>query len=222
MFSGRKPDVFVDVCTQHDYLWPDGARPVLNAADIRPRLKHLMALARWARIPTLSCVDACRPDEVRGLPRPACVLGTAGQRKLPCTLLPDHVVVNCDNCLCVSLELLEQHQQAIFPKHHRDPFTNPKLDRLLTEMPGRRFVLFGVSLEATIRLLALGLMLRHRRVTVVTDACGWWDPEEGAMTLRQLAAKGCRLATTTELIEAAFGQYRRNGRQRLLRRRSVA
>ncbi len=222
MLNGRKVDTFVDVCTQQDYLLPSGARPTRNAHEVIPNLKHVLALARWQRIPTLSCVDARRPDDVRGLRDPDCVIGTPGQRKVPFTLLPDHVLVSSDNCLCVSLDLLKQHQQAVLTKQTRDPFTNPKLDRLLTEMPGRRFYVFGVGLEATIRLLALGLMLRHRHITVVRDACAWWDPEEGNMTLRQLAAKGCQLITTRELVETTLARHKRNGRPREYGRRSVA
>lgn len=222
MRKARRSDVFVDMCTQRDYLAPEGAHRSLNAPQIIPNIKHLMAFARWARMPTLSCVDARRPQDVRGLPHPDCVIGTPGQRKLPFSLLPDRVLIDSDNCLCVSLDLLEQHQQAILTKQHRDPFTNPKFDRLLTEMPSRRFVVFGVSLETSIRLLVLGLMLRHRRVAVIQDACGWWDASEGSMSLRQLAAKGCELMTTQQLIESSLARYRRNGRTRVPRRRSVA
>jgi nicotinamidase-related amidase len=217
---GRQTNVFVDMCTQRDYLSPTGARPSPIAPFITPRIRHLMAFARWARIPTLSCVDVRRPDEVRGIHGADCVLGTPGQRKLSCTLLRDHVRIDSDNCLCVSLEILRQHQQAILAKQHRDPFTNPKLDRLLTEMPVQRFVVFGVGLETSIRLLVLGLLLRHRRVAVVQDACGWWDAEAGDMALRQLAAKGCELVTTQDLVESALGQYRRKTPR--YRRRYVA
>ncbi|MCK4340546.1 MAG: isochorismatase family protein [Phycisphaerae bacterium] len=222
MRNVRKMGIFVDMCTQRDYLASDGAHPSLNAAQIRSNLKRLMALARWAKVPTLSCVDARRPEDVRGLPRADCVIGTPGQRKLSFSLLPDHVLIDSDNCLCVSLDILNQHQQAILTKEHRDPFTNPKLDRLLTELPSRRFIVFGVPLESSIRLLTLGLMLRHRRVTLIHDACGWWDAEEGEMTLRQLAAKGCELTTTQDLIASVLAQYkpaRTNGQRR---RRSVA
>lgn len=223
MSAMRRADVFVDMCTQRDYLVPDGAHPSLNANQILPNLKHVMAFARWARVPTLSCVDARRPNDVRGLPHPHCVLGTPGQRKVPFSLLPDHVAIDSDNCLCISLDVLQAHQQAILAKEHRDPFTNPKLDRLLTELPIRRFVVFGVSLETSVRLLALGLLLRHRRVSVVYDACGYWNAEDGAMALRQLAAKGCDLLNTQQLVESAVVQYRHNSHLRHHRRpRSVA
>ncbi len=218
----REVDVFVDMCTQRDYLASDGAHPSLNAFQIRSNLKRLMALARWAKVPTLSCVDARRPEDTRGLRQADCVIGTPGQRKISFSLLPDRVLIDSDNCLCVSLDILSQHQQAILVKEHRDPFTNPKFDRLLTELPSRRFVVFGVPLESSIRLLTLGLMLRQRRVTLVHDACGWWDAEEGEMTLRQLAAKGCDLTTTRDLIEATLAQYKPLRTNGVHRRRSVA
>jgi nicotinamidase-related amidase len=219
--SSRNGDVFVDLCTQRDYLAASGTRPVSNASDVRASLKRVMALARWARIPLLSCVDAYRPVDVRGLARPQCVIGSGGQRKLACTLMPDHVFVDSDNCLCVSLDIFETHQQAVLSKAHRDPFTNPKFDRLLTEMPNRRYVVFGISLEESVRLLTLGLMLRHRPVTVVRDCCGWWDQEEGEMTLRQLEAKGCELITAQELVQRTLAAQK-PARRDVVRRRSVA
>jgi len=181
-----------------------------------------MALARWAKIPILSCVDVRRPQDVLGLPHSACVLGTPGQRKLSCSLLPSRVQVEGDNCLCVSLNLLNEFQQAILAKEHRDPFTNPKLDRLLTELPSRRFIVFGMSLETSVRLLTLGLMLRERPVALVHDACGWWDAEEGEMTLRQLAAKGCQLLGTRQVIESTLALDQSQRAHALHRKRFVA
>lgn len=222
MRSVRAADIFVDMCTQRDYLASDGAQPALNAEPVRSNLKRLMALARWTKIPILSCVDARRPQDVRGLPNSACVLGTPGQRKLSFSLLPSRVQVEGDNCLCVSLNLLNEYQQAILAKEHRDPFTNPKFDRLLTELPSRRLIVFGMSLETSVRLLALGLMLRDRPVVLVHDACGWWDAEEGEMTLRQLAAKGCQLLSTRQVIESALSLDQSPRAHLLRRRRSVA
>ena len=215
-------DVFLDVCTQRDYLSPDGANRSSNADLILPNIKHLMAFARWAKIPTLSCVDARRPDSARGVPNAFCVLGTRGQRKIKFSLLPDHVTIESDNRLCVSLDILREHQQAILTKQHRDPFTNPKLDRLLTEMPTRRFLVFGVSLEVSIRLLVLGLLLRHRRVMLIHDACGFWNANEADMSLRQLVAKGCETCSAHEVVLARMAELSRRARSGLRQRRGVA
>lgn len=222
MLHARKPQVLFDMCTQRDYLDPAGARPVVNAADVARNVKHVMAFARWAKLPAVSCIDVRRVDDARGLTSPACVDGTAGQRKPAFTLLPSRVLVDCDNCLCVPLDILDRHQQAILTKESRDPFTNPKLDRLLTELPVRGYTVFGAGLENSIRLLVLGLLLRGQRVTLVSDACGYWNDMEATMTLRQLEAKGCELISTIRLIERLSQAQQELRPRRPLRRRSVA
>ena len=194
-------DVFVDVCTQQDYLNPSGARPCANWRPLTRNVKHLMAFARYAKVPLLSCVEGRHANDIGAQAHGDCILGTLGQRKLGASLMPRRVLIDTDNSPSVALDILKRHQQAVLLKTHRDPFANPKYDRLLTELPSERFVLFGVSLEVTLRLLALGLMLRHRELTLVTDACGYWDAEEAEMTLRQLRAKDCNLVTTQEYIQ---------------------
>lgn len=222
MCCPAKSDVFVDICTQLDYLGEDGVRRVKNARDVLPALRRLMAVARWEKLPTISCVDARSPDEVRGVRNPECVVGSRGQAKLLCTLLPARSVVESDNCLCVPLDLFERFQQLLFVKRHRDPFTNPKLDRILTEMPARRFVIFGVPLESSVRLMALGLLLRSRRVALIRDACGFWNDPEAEMTLRQLEAKGCEILDSDSYARHALRQRNLNYRGRPGPRRSVA
>lgn len=211
MVSLHNSDVLIDMCTQRDYLLPGGAQRIANADQIVPNLKHVIALARWGKVPMISCVDVRRPDEVRGLPNQTCVLGTPGQQKVSFSLLRNRVVIESDNCLCVPLDVLAHHQQAILTKHHRDPFTNPKIDRLLTELPHGRYIIFGAALETSIRLLALGLLLRQRTVAIVQDACGYWNSGDGEMTLRQLAAKGCQVVQTRELLESVKVAVRRAG-----------
>lgn len=205
----RSTDVFLDVCTQRDFLCDDGAAPCRNASAVRENVRRLMAVARLTRPSVVSCVESRRPCEVRGVARPSCVVGTAGHAKLAATLLPRRVQVDSDNFLCVALDLLDQYQQAVFVTQHRDPFTNPKLDRVLTELPAERFVLFGAGLECALRMLALGLMLRGRRVVLAEDASGFWECEAAEMTRRQLAAKGCAVVSTNEIVDAHAQQLSR-------------
>ncbi len=196
----RESDVLVDLCTQRDYLVNGSGWKVANVDQVLANIKHLMGWARWARLPVISSVDERRPEEAVAGDRPPCVLGTRGQKKVSYSLMPDRVRIESDNCLCVSLDILEHHQQAILSKQHRDPLTNPKLDRLLTEMPAKRFVVFGVSMDSCIRSLVLGLLLRERRVLVVSDACGYWNDAEADFSERQIIAKGCALTSTSTYI----------------------
>jgi nicotinamidase-related amidase len=179
-----------------------------------------MAYARWSRTPVLTCVDTHRPHDIGDNYVLAAGDGSPVERMLPGTLLPRHRVVESDNCLSMSLDVLVQTQQAIFTKVHKDPFTNPKFDRLLTEMPTRRFVVFGVPLESTLRLLVLGLIMRGRRVLLIEDACGFFRDAEAAMTLRQLSVKGAQVQTATEYVRESMMQLTQRRVRR--RRRDVA
>lgn len=217
-----KSDVFVDLCTQRDYLAPDGARPCGNATQIVPHLRRLMACARWEHIPLISCIDARRPDEVRGQPCPDCVTGTRGQQKPSFTLMPRRGVIESDNSLAIALDVLQHVQQAILVKRHRDPFTNPKLDRLLTEMPARRFVVFGLPIESSLRLLVLGLLLRGRKVALIEDAVGFWNQNEAEMALRQVLAKGCEAISTETYVQTALARRKASMNGSPPTRRSVA
>jgi hypothetical protein len=138
------------------------------------------------------------------------------------TLLSDHVVVECDNGLWAPLDILERHQQAIFVKVHKDPFTNPKLERLFTEMPARRFVVLGMPLESSLRLLVLGLLRRNRRVVIVEDSCGYFESTAAALVLRQLNVKGAELRTAETYTSEAASCLNPPARSRLRRGRSVA
>jgi nicotinamidase-related amidase len=219
---GQLSDVLIDLCVQKEYLAPDGVRRVQNASLVCRNIKRLMAFARWAKLPVLSCVDTRRPTDLgpdwfaveRDSP--------PERRKTAHTLLPDRAVVESDNSLCISLDVLRQHQQTIFTKYHRDPFTNPKLDRILTEMAAGRFIVFGAPLETSLRILVLGLVRRGRSVVVIEDACGYWDAEEAAMIFRQFAVKGCTLVDTERFLETELARRRRSLRPRPGARRSVA
>lgn len=215
-----KIDVLVDMCVQREYLAADSPQRCANSAQVCRRVRHIMAFARLSHMPVLSCIDSHRPHDIGDNYVTAAGHGSAIDRMLPGTILPRHRLVECDNCLNMSLEILQETQQAIFTKVHKDPFTNPKLDRLFTEMPARRLVVFGVPLETSVRLLVLGLILRGRRVVVINDACGFFNEAEAAMTCRQLEVKGAEIASADTYVGNAVMQLSQ-GRSRR-RRRDVA
>lgn len=222
MKNMNKPDVFVDVCIQREYLTRNGTPACSNADLIVNNAKHLMAYARLAKIPVISCVDVDRGNRI-GSEYVSIVSRAAPEaRKAAFTLLPHYIVVESDNSLSVSLDLLQRYQQAIFTKIHRDPFTNPKLDRMLTEMPARRFIVFGIPLENSLRILVLGLLRRKRRVTLLTDTCGFWNKQEADMVLRQLNIKGCELTTAREFLANGLLRLARQFGTRVRSSRSVA
>ncbi|MFQ5805937.1 MAG: isochorismatase family protein [Phycisphaerae bacterium] len=222
MTKSAKRDVFVDLCIQREYLAENGPRRCQNAEQVALNVKHVMAFARLAKVPVLSCVDVNRANRIGSEFVPVVSREAPQEQKAAFTLLPHHTVVESDNSLCVPLDVLQRYQQAIFTKVHRDPFTNPKLDRLLTEMPARRFIVFGIPLETSLRILVLGLLRRRRRVTLLTDACGYWNRQEAQMVVRQLGVKGCKLTTANEYLSSALALIARRLKIRIRASRSVA
>jgi len=191
--------VLIDLATQHDFLSPSGALPVANREQVVPKLRRVMRWARSAKVPIVSAIEAHRPtDAFNGLPR-HCVDGTPGQDKLAFTLMRKRILVEADNSFGLPYNVLTRYRQVIFRKRAPDFLSNPKADRLLTELTPGQYILIGVGLESWIRSLALGLLARHKTVTVVADACGYWDAAYGDLALRQMEAKGCRLISAAEL-----------------------
>lgn len=225
-----KSDVLIELGVQTQYLDATNGQACTNTEELTRNLKRLMAYARWTKTCVLTCIDA-NPNlshngnghAARNGNGHASMNGSGASLRqyMPAfALLADHKVVECDNQPCVALDILKDTQQAIFSKEHQDPFTNPKLDRLLTEMPAQRFVVFGLPLDTSLRSLVLGLLRRNRRVALVQDAVGYSNASTAEHVLRQLGVKGCELLTTQELVRSSAARVLR---VRYLReRRSVA
>lgn len=191
--------VLIDVATQRDFLADAGSLPVRNRAALLPRIRRVMAWARVSRIPVISALESHRDtDSHNGRPR-FCLDDTWGQQKLAYTLLASHTLLEVDNTFHVPRDVFRRYRQVILRKRTEDFFSNPKADRLLTELQAGEFYLFGVGLESGVKLVALGLRARGKAVTLIRDACGYWNTDAAEMALRQLDAKGVRLITADEL-----------------------
>ena len=215
--------LLVDLNTQRDFLCPEGAVRVLNCAMILPRIRALMRWARRQRVPVVSTVDAHRPGEPgNGIPR-HCIDGTNGQEKLAFTLLPNRLLVEADNTHGLDRQLLAHYSQVIFRKRTRDVMGNPKADRLFSDLDSDELYVFGITVEHSVRPFVLGLLARRRAVSVVHDACGWWDPADAELAFRQMATKGARLVATEQLMaEVADARRQVSVLHRLSRRRRSA
>lgn len=216
-------DVLVDLCVQREYL-ADGPHRCANADALQRGVRQMMVMARWSGCPVMSCIDVHRTHDIGEDYVGMGFEDVPPLEKMPgYTLLGRHLVVENDNCLCMPLDILERVQQAIFVKVHKDPFTNPKLERLFTEMPARRFVVFGAPLESSLRLLVLGLLRRNRKVVIVEDSCGFFHEQEATMVLRQLNVKGAELLTSEAYVQDAVARLSQRPRSaRWKGRRSVA
>lgn len=195
------PCVLVDVNTQNDFLMAEGACPVDERETVISALRRMVAWAKRNHAPVISSVDCHRTCEVRFARLPAhCLDGTPGQQKIGFTLFGSYVKVEGDNTLVVPIDLFRKHQQVIFRKRTTDFLANPKADRFISSLPANNYVVFGLGVEGSVKSIALGLLARHKQVTVVVDACGSWCKSDAEQALRLMDAKGIRLTTVDAFV----------------------
>lgn len=205
--------VLVDLNTQWDFLSEGAVCRVQNADALVPVLRSIIAWTKRNQVPVVSAMDSHRLEEpgAGGMP-PHCLDGSDGQQKLHFTLLGNRVSVEGDNTLTLPLDLFQHHQQVIFRKRTTDLLSNPKADRFLTQLRTREYLVFGLGLENSVKALVLGLMARNRRVTVITDGCGYWTASAADLALRQMVAKGATVLRVEELLLRKLPRPRRYSR----------
>jgi nicotinamidase-related amidase len=205
VFDHRQPIydcVVVDMNTQRDFLSGEGILPIRNRQEILEKIQKLMEWTKVHRLPMISPTDVHRRlgNEPIASSLFNCIEGTAGQQKIPITLMPKRFVLEHDDSPSLPINLLENYMQVIVNKKTNDVFTNPKADRLFTRLQAKRFLIFGVGTERAIKTLGLGLLSRGKSPIVAMDACGTWDDEASELSLRQLEAKGAILLSTDQII----------------------
>lgn len=189
-------NIFFDVDTQLDFLYPSGALYVPGAEAIAGRIAALNRLAAARGIPVISSMDAHTEDdpEFRDWP-PHCIAGTWGQRKLLSTLLEARVVVPN----VAGLPDIAGTQQILLEKQALDCFTNRNLPALLDRLGADHCVVYGVVTEICVKFAAFGLLKTGRRVELVTDAIKELDPAASAKMLADFTAAGGLLTTYEKL-----------------------
>jgi hypothetical protein len=96
-------------------------------------------------------------------------------------------------------DVLRVHQQVILHKRCRDPFEEPRIERLLSELEANEFVLIGIDAENAVMATALGLLQRGKNVRIVVDALGFLNENQARLDVRKMAAKGAKLSQTRDL-----------------------
>jgi nicotinamidase-related amidase len=199
MVRAKRRQVLVDINTQKDFLLADGGACIRNHRRVLAHIRRMMAWARLKNIPTISTCEI-RPDEGghNGDPR-YCIDGTSGQRKISYTLMDNRIMFPADGSTDLPRDMLRRYQQIILQKRTEDPFDEPRIDRLLSELCAAEFILIGACAEGAVKAAALGLLQRDKRVAVIVDAVGYHDNREAKMAFRKMEAKGARLIETRRL-----------------------
>lgn len=201
----------IDLNTQRDFCDATGASPVANLQTLIPSLRRTIAWVKWNCVPIVSSLESVRPFELSDSGTPiCCVDGSGGQHKLNFTIFQQRKAIEVDNSFGFPTEIFRHVQQVILRKRGANLLDNPKADRLFSYVPVQEYLIFGTGLEISIKSLALALRIRAKKVTVITDASGYWDKAAGELAIRQMAAKGVEFSTTDELLTRRLeGRYRR-------------
>jgi nicotinamidase-related amidase len=114
-----------------------------------------------------------------------------------------------DNLNALPGDVWRSYRQIILHKRCADPFEEPRIERLLSEVQVQEFIIMGAGTEEAVKATALGLLHRGRNVSIVVDALGSYSKREAKLALRKMNSKGAKLVTTEEL--AGISRLRRIG-----------
>jgi nicotinamidase-related amidase len=193
----RKKRILVDVDTQRDLFVANGKACVRNHRRVLANIRRVMAWARRDHIRVISTAQVHLPDGHNG---DFCIAGTDGICKLHYTLRNRHIVFESGDSTDLPRELLNEYDQIILCKRTDDPFEEPRAERVLTEAKASELVVIGGPTETAVLYTVLGLLLRGKSVTVITDAVGSHEKAAAEIALRKMQAKGAKLVDSKTLF----------------------
>jgi len=198
LIRARRRRILIDINTQKDFLLAGGKACIRNHRRVLSHIRRIMAWARANNIPIISTVEVY-PDNNGNGAIDYCIDGTEGQKKIRYTLLSNRVCFPADGSTDLPRDMLRCYRQIILHKRCLDPFDEPRIDRLLSEVRANEFILVGASAEGAVMATALGLLQRAKAVSIVVDAVGSHNKREARLALRKMEAKGARLIETKRL-----------------------
>jgi nicotinamidase-related amidase len=194
----RRKQILIDIDTQKDFLLADGKACIGNHRRVLAHIRRVMAWARYSNVPIISTAEV-HPNHNNESEASYCIDNTDGQRKIHYTLFNKRLSFAADGNTDLPRDILRRYKQIILHKRCVDPFDEPRIDRLLSEVRANEFILVGTSLEGAVQATALGLLQRGKTVTVVVDAVGSHNKKEAKLALRKMETKGARLIETKKL-----------------------
>lgn len=194
----RRKQILIDIDTQKDFLLVSGKACIRNHRRVLANIRRVMAWARSHSVPIISTAEIYSNNNGNGMPT-YCIDGSDGQKKIHYTLLKNRICLAADGNTDLPRDILRRYRQVILHKRCIDPFDEPRIDRLLSEVRANEFILVGTSLEGAVRATALGLLQRGKKVTVIIDATGSHNKSEAKLALRKMETKGAKVIETKKL-----------------------
>ncbi len=185
----RRRRVLIDVDTQKDFLTEQGTCCIRNHRRVLANIRRMMA---WARKNNIRTISTCRIHESSN-GNISCIAGTPGQHKVSYTLRENRRIFPADGSTDLPREIFREYDQVILHKRCINPYDEPRADRMLSEIRADEFVIIGSVAEEGVKYTALGLLVRERNVTIISDAVGSLDKHAGEIAFRQMEAKGAKI-----------------------------
>jgi len=198
LLRARRKQILVDIDTQKDFLLAGGKACIGNHRRVLAHIRRVMAWARRRGVPIISTAEV-HPNNNGESEIGCCIDGTDGQKKICYTLFNNRVSFAADGNTDLPRDMLRRYRQVILHKRCVDPFDEPRIDRLLSEVRANEFIVVGTSLEGAVGATALGLLQRGKKVTIVVDAVGSHNKREARLALRKIETKGAKLIETKRL-----------------------
>ena len=203
----RRNRVIVDVDTQRHFFADSGIVCVRNHRQV---LANILRVVKWARLGNIRMISTVQilPSEY-----PYCnsrITDIEGQKKINYTFRRRRASFDAADSTDLLPEILELYEQVIFQKRCFDPFKEPRADRMLSELDADEFILIGALREGAVKATALGLLSRHKNVTVLVDATGSYNKTAGEVTLRVMSERGVRLINTHTFLGSSWVQLARS------------
>jgi nicotinamidase-related amidase len=198
LIKKRRKWILIDINTQKDYFFAWGNARIKNHRRVLANVRRMIA---WARRNNVRVISTCEvyPNH-NGVEKVGyCIDGTDGQKKIRYTLLRNRANFPADGSTDFPADILRQYRQIVLHKRCVDPFNEPRIERLLSEVRADNFVLIGASAEGAVKATALGLLQRGKKVSVVIDAVGLLNKREAKLAFRKMRAKGAKLIETKKL-----------------------
>jgi nicotinamidase-related amidase len=193
---------FFDLDTQRDLMLSNGKLHVPGAERMIPRLRQVFDFAKGNAITILSSVIVNDPDDHRGGKGASyCVRGSEGQRKIDDTLLLHPLILENKLVDRSFADIVRKHPQIILEKQGFDIFSNPVTERLLRVLP-QRAILFGVPLDQSVKLAALGLRRLGFKTAVIQNATLPLAPREANKAEAAMRSAGVEFVTLEVLLGA--------------------
>ena len=193
----RRKRILIDVDTQREFFLADGASCIRNHRRVLANIRRVMA---WARLKNVRMISTARVYDNGTKDRDGCLDTADGPRKISYTVRPRRISFAADGCTDLPRDIFRHYDQVILEKRAIDPFEEPRADRMLSELRANEFVLIGGTMEGAVKATALGLLARRKNVTILTDAVGSRDKAAAQIALRQVEAKGAKVAETKALL----------------------